>query len=215
MDALEIVARPSETWTDAEKTAVLAATAPIVGKTVKEMTDGERDFVRALFVAYYASADPKRRAIAYTVIMGGVPASKIGEMQLIETHGGQSPIAQRILASPGSVYCKMMMINTAHDSKTTYLDVTLRRVIVLDGDCWTLNYEPFNKAMIDYIENVRGIVPGPLFTQDRKAKGKDYKPPVSTATVGRILRKAAQDLGFGGAGQHLQFHRLAYAYDAD
>lgn len=174
------------------------------------MTDSERNFVRGLFVRYCSHYDAKRRAVAYCVLLGGIPTSKIGKMRLMD-FDGQLP--RRFANSRPFVYV------TAYEAKASVIDDMGQccvlgdksmRLVTLDERPLFVNEQALSDALREYIRDVRGIAPGALFTQQRRAKGKtdEAPPPFSAQTAILCLRPTVNDLGFGGRGQHLQFHRL-------
>lgn len=206
----EILSRSPESWSDSDRATIQAATAPLKNKTVAGMTDTEREFVRDLFVRYCSHYDIKKRAVAYCVLLAGVPASQIGLLQLCEAKESENVENNSFLGIPAVEFYTPAYMKFARCIMLKNKPVYIESVAVNGKEYGHAYNLLFRITLTEYIHLSRGIIPGVLFTQDRRAKGKkdEAPPPMSAATVGRIMRQAANDLGFGGVGQHLQFHRL-------
>lgn len=48
------------------------------GKTIAEMTQADKDFLRHEYMRYFDTLNPRNRAIGYCVVCGGIPQMKIG-----------------------------------------------------------------------------------------------------------------------------------------
>lgn len=209
----DVLQKPATEWTPDDYAQIQAFTAPFKGFSVKHMTDDERQTLQALFIRYFDVSDARTRAIAFTVIVAGIPTNEVGALRL-EAKTAESPLCKYIIDTSTSVYCAMVRMNACDKQGVNYLERELGlRITLHDKTIYTFG-ALCNMAIRDYIFE-RGIKPGPLFCNQRRPKGFGDKPlpAISTQCVQRIFSEATRAFGIGGQGQKIQFHTLAAPCD--
>lgn len=169
----------------------------IKNKSVGNMSANEKEFARGLFVKHFMECgDVRKKAIGLCVVLGGVPVSKVCELQLIEHE--EVCDDEEYLASKGRVF--------------------VERTVFWHNDYLEIRSATLKKAIEEYVMRKRGFDTGNLFYQRAATTGGE-PVCISPNTVGRVLRLAAEAIGLGGTRQ-IQFHRLAdasttFCYDSE
>ena len=183
----DVLQKQATDWTADDYAQIHAYTAPFWGRSSKHWDDETRETFQRLFIGYFSIADDRTRAIAFTVIVSGIPTKEVGALRLearSDDHGVND--LERELGL---------------------------RIMLHDKTVCTFG-APCNMAIRDYIFE-RGLKPGPLFFNQRRPKGYGEKPlpAISTQCVQRIFSKASTAMGWHGKGQKIQWHTLAAPCD--
>lgn len=200
MDAhiTEILQKPYDAWTETERADIKEFCTPFREKPLSQMTVTERQTLLSMYLSFVWHYDARRRAIAFAILTEGFTASEIGAIQLkSKTMDGAIQIGESGIFMDDEIIrgCRRYMRGYAPNFTIEYPREHTETRIFRDF------------VLPDYLWNARGFMPGPLFYMERKQGG--VKNPISVQAVQRVLRPATAAFSLAGAGQIVQFCRIA------
>lgn len=175
------------------------------GKKFNELSQAERDAIRSAYLAYfdkYTHTKPRMKALAYCVLVGGVPTTKVGELTIrfkrikkdfplfgIHTDEVQTSLHWGKYRIPGFPDGENELENKLYEALANYISNEKRFA----------DYLPDAEGKAP--ENMPDCVDLPLFT--RELHTKDKGAPLKDCRV--MMYNAAQSFNFDASSLRLHY----------
>lgn len=210
-----IIEKAFDKWDDDEKKAVWDYVEPYRGCAVSDMTPQARSILLSLYIIYSRHFDVRRRAIVYTILLGQVPASLLGNITLYNSapnvEGSNYIITDPQTGIMGTQRLTVDDINTLYN---TIPRLQIRPAYTLQYPCEHRESKTLERMQRIYVETRRGFVTGPLFYNIQGRHGN--LGSITKQAAQRTLREITNALGLGvGTGQTIQFHKLCTDINID